>query len=62
MIIDIFFSSIKGDFKELNFIFDDYINYLVEKIKKDQQEGRLRKDINPQAVVSWIGNSAADQR
>jgi len=55
VIIDIFFSSIKGDFSGFDFFFNKYIDYLAEKIKKDQKEGLIRKDINPQAVVSWIG-------
>ncbi|RCW57387.1 TetR/AcrR family transcriptional regulator [Halanaerobium sp. ST460_2HS_T2] len=55
VIIDIFFASIKGDFKEFDFVFNDYINYMVEKIKKDQQAGLIRKEVNPQAAVSWIG-------
>lgn len=55
--IDIFFSSIKGDFKQLDAVYQDFIGYMVDKIKEDQQAGLIRENINPEAVVSWIGGT-----
>lgn len=53
--MDIFFMSIKGDFTLLDAVYQDYIDYMVEKIKKDQAAGLIREEIDPEAVVSWIG-------
>lgn len=57
VMMDVFFASIKGDFFQLDLVYQDYIDYMVDKIKKDQAVGLIREDINPEAVVSWIGGT-----
>ncbi|WP_018248795.1 TetR/AcrR family transcriptional regulator [Orenia marismortui] len=55
ILIDVFYQGIKGDFEKLGEVYSDYIDYMVERINRDQKRGIIREDINPQALISWVG-------
>lgn len=53
VLMDLFFAGIKGDL-ELNDVYEDYLNYMENKIRNDQKNGLIRKDINPEGLVAWV--------
>ena len=57
VVIDIFYHGIKGDFTTMEDVFKDYIDYMIKKIEKDQKAGIIRKDIDSEAVASWVGST-----
>ncbi|GAB6100506.1 hypothetical protein JCM16358_23850 [Halanaerocella petrolearia] len=55
IIIDLFYQGIKGEFEKLGDVYRDYINHMTKKIIRDQKRGIIREDIDPQALISWVG-------
>lgn len=57
IIADLYYESIKGDFKSLKEVYSDFYKYMINKIEKEQKNGIINQEINPKAFIYWLGAS-----